>query len=48
MRIIGGDTQAIIGGDRTKRSMRSDAIIGGDRSAIIGGDTPPDQAVDAL
>ena len=38
--IIGGDTQAIIGGDyRIKRSLRSDAIIGGDRSAIIGGDT---------
>ena len=30
--------QAIIGGDRTKRSMRSDAIIGGDAQAIIGGD----------
>ena len=32
--IIGGDTQAIIGGDRTKRSLRSDAIIGGDRTSV--------------
>jgi len=36
--IIGGDTQAIIGGDRAK-AKRPNAIIGGDTQAIIGGDT---------